>query len=272
MFPSVPAADREQLSRVRASLAQDGLDLAMVGRDRQQLLKLAAAIALELGEQAGWRVEKYDPSGFEHLLADLMLARFDTALQRLAGSHSTLEPRLTTGVVLFIPQAELMTPQQLAQLLRLLRGTGHPQLRLVALFACSAGACERHIAVLGKRAARWYLDDEPEHLPGFETSTHAAVVPPARSSLQRRAARPHLRTPARAGIALAVGISVALLLGPTLWPSSEQIARLLTPAPSVQPPSISVLAGERAPFFDTGTAARAPSANSAAPETGAPER
>jgi len=272
MFPSVPAADREQLSRVRASLAQDGLDLAMVGRDRQQLLKLAAAVALELGEQAGWRVEKYDPSVFEHLLADLTLARFATALQRLAGTQATLEPQLTTGVVLFIPQAESMTRQQLTQLLRLLRGTGHPQLRVAALFAASVGKCESQIAALGTRAAHWYLDEEPDHVPGFQPITHSEAQPRAKRSRQHRPTRSQQRAPTRAGAALAIGISVALALGPTLWPSSAQIARLLTPTPSVQPPSISVLAGERVPFFDTGTRSHARSAGRIAPESGAPER
>jgi hypothetical protein len=65
---------------------------------------------------------------------------------------------------------------------------------------------------------------------------------------------------------------VVLALGPTLWPSSAQIARLLTPTPSAQPPSISVLAGERVPFFDTGTRSHARSAGRIAPESGAPER
>ena len=83
MFPSVPAADREQLSRVRASLAQDGFDLAMVARDRQHLLACAASLATELAEHGGWQIEKYDPHRLESLLADLTLARFDSALRRL---------------------------------------------------------------------------------------------------------------------------------------------------------------------------------------------
>jgi len=80
MSPLVPAADREHLSRVRASLAQDGFDLAMIGHDRLQLLAYAATIAIELADQGDWQVEKYDPTQLETLLADFKLTHFDGAL------------------------------------------------------------------------------------------------------------------------------------------------------------------------------------------------
>lgn len=266
MSPLVPAADREQLSRVRASLAQDGHDLAMVGRDHQKLLRYAAAVALELGQHAHYRVEKYAPSSLEHLLADLTLARFDPALQRLATGYAASDPRLMTGVVLFIPDAQALSSAELARLLRLLRGTGHPRLRVVALFHGGATACEPFLRALGARVARWYLDDDPDQLPGFESSAHA----PVHGTVTRRPAnadhRTRRRAPRPAGVALAICISVALMFGPTLWPSPAQIVQLLERTPLLEPAASTMLAGERAPTFDTGALQRPRSLDGGVPE------
>ena len=176
MSPLVPAADREHLSRVRASLAQDGLDLAMIGHDPLQLLRYAADIAIGLADQAGWQVEKYDPTRLESLLADLTLARFDHALDRLAG-HVADQRGGPHRCVLFIPDAQNLSSAKLGQLLRLLHGTGHRQLRIVALFNSSPTACDAQLAALGPQVARWYLDEVPSHLPDHDslgTTSHQA--------------------------------------------------------------------------------------------------
>ena len=248
MSPLVPAADREHLSRVRASLAQDGFDLAMIGHDRLQLLAYAAAIATGLAEQGGWQVQKYDPTQLETLLADLTLARFDSALQTLSEQASHQHGRPLHSCVVFIPDAQNLPPTQLRQLLRLLHGTGHRRLRIVALFSSSALACEAQVAELGTRVARWYLDEAPSHLPD-----HAmlSATPPQTA----RAFRPHRSThsrqqkPVRAGFTLAASLMLALLFGPTLWPGNDEVARLFTrtlswlPASTSPPTATSTLAG-----------------------------
>ena len=240
MSPLVPAADREQLSRVRASLAQDGLDLAMIGHDRLQLLAYAAAIATGLADQGGWQVQKYDPAQLETLLADLTLARFDSALQKLSEHASHPHGRPLHNCVLFIPDAQNLPPRQLRQLLRLLKGTGHRGLRIVALFSSSALACEAQVAELGTRVARWYLDEAPSHLP--DHAMQSTLPHQAEHSLRRRKSpRSPQHKPVRASFTLAASLVLALLFGPTLWPGNDEIARLFT-----QPLS-STLAGIKPP-------------------------
>ncbi|MCX7215985.1 MAG: hypothetical protein NTZ96_06590 [Burkholderiales bacterium] len=227
MSPLVPAADREHLSRVRASLAQDGLDLAMIGHDRLQLLAYAAAIATGLADQGGWQVLKYDPTQLETLLADLTLARFDGALQTLSGQAARQHDRPLHNCLLFIPDAQNLPPTQLRQLLRLLNGTGHRRLRIVALFSSSALACEAQVAELGTRVARWYLDEAPGHL-----SDHAVLSATpnhsTRSARRQRSPLSRQHKPVRASFTLAASLMLALLFGPTLWPGKDEVARLFT--------------------------------------------
>jgi hypothetical protein len=237
MFPSVPVADREQLSRVRASLAQDGFDLAMVARDRQHLLDCAASLAIELAEHGGWQVEKYDPHRLETLLADLTLARFDGALRRLADHASTAGSANWPDCLLFIPDAHTLSATELRKLLHLIQSTGHRRLRLVALFVSDAAACESQIAALGQRVARWYLDESPDDLPSRFASANALShdawlsahrQPTAQKNAHRRTAyRPRKRASARAGLLGAASLAIALALGPTLWPDQQQIERLV---------------------------------------------
>lgn len=248
MSPLVPAADREQLSRVRASLTQDGLDLAMIGHDRLQLLAHAAAIATGLADQGDWQVQKYDPTQLETLLADLTLARFDSALHRLSEQTSHQHGRPLHNCVLFIPDAQNLPPTQLRQLLRLLHGTGHRRLRIVALFSSSALACEAQVAELGKRVARWYLDEAPSYLPDHamqSITSHQAE----RSLPQRKSLRSRRQSPVRAGFTLAASLMLALLFGPVLWPGNDELTRLVTqtlfssPTGTNPPAATSTLAG-----------------------------
>ena len=234
MSPLVPAADREHLSRVRASLAQDGFDLAMIGHDRLQLLAYAATIATELADQGDWQVEKYDPTQLETLLADLTLARFDGALQTLAGQAARQHGRPLYNCVLFIPDAQSLPPTQLRRLLRLLHGTGHRRLRIVALFSSGAVACEAQVAELGTRVARWYLDEAPSHLPDH------AMLPAlshhsTRSARRQRSPLSDEPKPVQTGFTLAASLMLALLFGPTLWPGTDEVARLFTQTLSLSP-------------------------------------
>ena len=82
-------ADWEHFSIVRESLSLDRLHVAMVGRTRRQLLDYAAGLAITLSEQDSWHVEKYDPQRLENLIVDLMLNRFDTALQTVSGHRTS---------------------------------------------------------------------------------------------------------------------------------------------------------------------------------------
>ncbi len=189
MSPQVPAADREHFSRVRASLTQDGFDLAMIGHDRLQLLAHAAVIATELADQGDWQVQKDDPT-------------------------------------------------QLRRLLRLLHGTGHRRLRIVALFSSGALACEAQVAELGTRVARWYLDEAPSHLPD-----HAMLPAPShhstRSARRKRSPLSDEPKPVRTGFTLAASLMLALLFGPTLWPGTDEVARLFTQTLSLSPTNTS---------------------------------
>jgi hypothetical protein len=238
MSPLVPAADREHLSRVRASLTQDGFDLAMIGRDRLQLLAYAAAIATGLADQGGWQVLKYDPMQLETLLADLTLARFDGALQTLSGQAASQHAQALQNCVLFIPDAQNLPPTQLRQLLRLLNGTGHRRLRIVALFSSSARACEVQVAELGTRAARWYLDEAPSHLPDHAMLT-ATSHHSTRSARRQRSPLSRQHKPVRAGFTVAASLMLALLFGPTLWPGKDEVARLFTQTLSLSPSNTS---------------------------------
>ncbi len=269
MSPLVPAADREQLSRVRASLAQDGLDLAMIGRDREQLSVYAAAVATGLAEQGGWHVEKLDPSRLETLLADLVLARFDGALQSLTEHAVTPRTRSPRAYLVFIPNAQDLSAAELRHLLRLMRGTGHSALRVVTLFTGSASSCEQKLSALGPKVARWYLDEAPgdeadddlvlsagergASKPTASKHTASERAPSKRTSSkraeQRHAHYRHRRT-VGAGLITYGSLMLALMAGPALWPGADQLARLL-PFPASSDTSSS-LAG--VPVFMPATA------------------
>jgi hypothetical protein len=152
-------ADWEHFSIVRESLSLDRLHVAMVGRNRRQLLDYAATLAITLSEQDGWHIEKYDPQRLENLIVDLMLNRFDTALQTVSGHRTSPSPR-RPGCVLFIPDAMTISRATFQQLVRLAAGTRDNRLRLVALFPSDSQACEERIALMGTRVARWDLDDD----------------------------------------------------------------------------------------------------------------
>jgi len=242
MSPLVPAADREQLSRVRASLAQDGLDLAMIGRDRDQLSMYAAAVATGLAEQGGWHVEKLDPSRLETLLADLVLARFDGALQSLTEHAVTPRTRSPRAYLVFIPNAQDLSAAELRHLLRLMRGTGHSALRVVTLFTGSASSCEQKLSALGPKVARWYLDEAPGDEAddddlvlsagerGASKHTASERAPSKRTSSKRavqRHAHYRQRRTVGAGLITYGSLMLALMAGPALWPGADQLARLL---------------------------------------------
>ncbi|MFZ9366985.1 MAG: hypothetical protein ACO25D_05390 [Burkholderiaceae bacterium] len=269
MSPLVPAADREQLSRVRASLAQDGLDLAMIGRDRDQLSMYAAAVATGLAEQGGWHVEKLDPSRLETLLADLVLARFDGALQSLTEHAATARTRSPRAYLVFIPNAQDLSATELRHLLRLMRGTGHSALRVVTLFTGSASSCEQKLSALGPKVARWYLDEAPGDeadddlvLSAGERGTSkptaskhtASERAPSKRTSSKRAVQRHAhyrqRRTVGAGLITYGSLMLALMAGPALWPGADQLARLL-PLPASSDTSSS-LAG--VPVFMPATA------------------
>ena len=269
MSPLVPAADREQLSRVRASLAQDGLDLAMIGRDRDQLSMYAAAVATGLAEQGGWHVEKLDPSRLETLLADLVLARFDGALQSLTEHAVAARTRSPRVYLVFIPNAQDLSAAELRHLLRLMRGTGHSALRVVTLFTGSASSCEQKLSALGPKVARWYLDEAPgdeadddlvlsagergASKPTASKHTASERAPSKRTSSKRaeqRHAHYRQRRTVGAGLITYGSLMLALMAGPALWPGADQLARLL-PLPASSDTSSS-LAG--VPVFMPATA------------------
>jgi hypothetical protein len=269
MSPLVPAADREQLSRVRASLAQDGLDLAMIGRDRDQLSMYAAAVATGLAEQGGWHVEKLDPSRLETLLADLVLARFDGALQSLTEHAVAARTRSPRVYLVFIPNAQDLSAAELRHLLRLMRGIGHSALRVVTLFTGSASSCEQKLSALGPKVARWYLDEAPgdeadddlvlsagergASKPTASKHTASERAPSKRTSSKRavqRHAHYRQRRTVGAGLITYGSLMLALMAGPALWPGADQLARLL-PLPASSDTSSS-LAG--VPVFMPATA------------------
>ena len=202
-------ADWEHFSIVRESLSLDGLHVAMVGHDRRQLLDYAAALAITLSEQDGWHVEKYDPHRLETLIVELMLNRFDAALQTVSGHRSSPSPR-PPGCVLFIPDAQSIPRATFQQLVRLAAGTRDRRLRLVALFPFDSPACEERISLMGARVARWDLDDDVaiESDSTFFMGTIGQTLKPATHGR---------RSPRRFVAAGAVAAVLAAL--PMMWPA-----------------------------------------------------
>ncbi len=215
MSSPIRPADIEHFSIVRESLSLDGLHVAMVGRDRRQLLDYAAALAIALAEQDGWHIEKYDPQRLETLIVDLMLNRFDAALQTLSGDALSPLSRTPTGCVLFIPNAQSMSRAAFRQLVKLVAGTRNHRLRLVALFAAEGQACEDHIAAMGTQVARWDLDDDDSKAfrhpvsPISADHAHRSVKGGRRG---RRYSNP-------AWLVSAAAVVAALAILPLMWPT-----------------------------------------------------
>ena len=215
-------ADREHFSIVRESLSLDRLHVAMVGRDRGQLLDYAAALAVTLAEKDGWHVEKYEPDRLETLIVDLMLNRFDAALQTVSGQRA-LPSRRPPGCVLFIPEAQAIPCATFKQLVRLSAGTRDHRLRLVAIFSGRSQACAERISWMGGQVARWDLDDD-----AGGASAHA-LLPDEKARLKAKAkahtptlADKHYRTTAR----LLAGATAALVLVvlTAVWPTISGIS------------------------------------------------
>jgi hypothetical protein len=212
-------ADWEHFSIVRESLSLDRLHVAMVGRNRRQLLDYAAALAITLSEQDGWHIEKYDPQRLENLIVDLMLNRFDTALQTVSG-HRTSPSRRPPGCVLFIPDALTIPRATFQQLVRLAAGTRDNRLRLVALFPSDSQACEERIAIMGSRVARWDLDDDTAI-----TADHAFFAGTMGHTFKPETTAKRHRKPSRLLAAGAVSAMLAVLaVLPMMWPGMSGIS------------------------------------------------
>lgn len=209
-------ADWEHFSIVRESLCLDRLHVAMVGRDRGQLLDYAATLAVTLSEQDGWHIEKYDPARLETLIVDLMLNRFDAALQTVSGHRASLSAR-SPGCVLFIPEAQAIPRATFQQLVRLAAGTRDHRLRLVALFPGSGQTSLERISWMGTQVARWDLDDDaaPASAQAFFTGAMAcARTPPT--------AVKHYRHTGRLLTGAMVAVTLAVLT--LMWPAISGIS------------------------------------------------
>lgn len=151
---------------VQASLARDGLHVAMVAHDRDRLQAYAAILARTLAAQTRLRVEAYHPSRLESVVVDLMLHRFDAALSDISGSglsgnaSAGQQAAGRPGCVLFVPDAHALPRAEFRQLLRIAAGTHRNGLRLVALFDANSASCDERIAELGAQVARWDIDDD----------------------------------------------------------------------------------------------------------------
>ncbi len=225
-------ADWEHFSIVRESLSLDRLHVAMVGRDRGQLLDYAAALAVALSEQDGWHVEKYEPDRLETLIVDLMLNRFDAALQTVSG-HRALPTRRPPGCVLFIPEAQAVPRAAFQQLIKLATGMRDHRLRLVALFPGSSQVCRERMAWMGEQVARWDLDDD-----AGGTSVASLFAGVGASSRAPPPPGKYYRSPRRSLARATVTVAMVLALGvlTTMWPvisdfSFNQPMRVQTPAP-----------------------------------------
>ena len=225
-------ADWEHFSIVRESLCLDRLHVAMVGHDRGQLLDYAATLAVTLSEQDGWHIEKYDPARLETLIVDLMLNRFDAALQTVSGHRASLSAR-SPGCVLFIPEAQAIPRATFQQLVRLAAGTRDHRLRLVALFPGGGQASLERISWMGTQVARWDLDDDaaPASAQAFFTGAMAHTrTPPTTIKHYRHTGR------LLAGATAAVALAVLTLMWPAIsgisfdFPITAQTPALDKPA------------------------------------------
>jgi len=241
MSTPIRPADWEHFSIVRESLCLDRLHVAMVGRDRGQLLDYAAALAVTLSEQDSWHIEKYDPDRLETLIVDLMLNRFDAALQTVSGHRASPSAR-SLGCVLFIPEAQAIPRATFQQLVRLAAGTRNHRLRLVALFTGSGQASLERISWMGAQVAQWDLDDNaaPASTHAFFTGAMAhARTPPTTVKHYRHTGR------LLAGTTVAVALAVLTLM----WPAVSGISLNLpfTAQPLAQDKPATALAGTLGP-------------------------
>jgi hypothetical protein len=188
----------------------------MIGGDRRQLLEYAGALAVMLSEQDGWHIEKYDPDRLETLIVDLMLNRFDAALQTLSG-HRSVPSRGPRRCALFIPDAQSLPSAAFQQLIRLAAGTRDQRLRLVALFNRSEHSFEDRISSMGTQIARWDLDDNEgsEDRHGLFQGAIGHTVKPLTAG--RR-----VRHPGRLLAATTVG--VVLIALSVMWPATSNIS------------------------------------------------
>lgn len=221
MSSPIRPADREHFSIVRESLSLEGLHVAMAGRDRGQLLNYAATLATTLAEQDGWHVEKYDPTRLEALIVDLMLQRFDAALQTLSDHARFPLAARHPGCVLFIPDAQTMPAATFRQLLRLVAGVRDRRLRVVALFVGDR-VNEETVAAMGTQVVRWDLDDDIS-----AQRNHPVFPDPAAQDIGTAASR--RRTPPRTqGQLLAVAAAATLLaILPVIWPAVSGLSPTL---------------------------------------------
>lgn len=213
MSSPIRPADWEHFSIVRESLSLDGLHVAMVGGGRRLLLDYAAALAITLVEKDGWRIEKYDPDRLETLIVDLMLHRFDAALQTLSDQRSVPSPH-PCGCVLFIPDAQSIPSAAFQQLIRLAAGTRDQRLRLVSLFDCNGQASEDRIAAMGTQVVRWDLDDDDA-----SAGTDALFSGSMGRTLKPFTAVRHPRS-----LLAATTVAVVLSVLSILWPATSDMS------------------------------------------------
>jgi len=187
MAIAIRAEDSEHFSIVRDTLVGEGLHVAMLGQGRR-LQDYAARLAREVAQHSGFRVEAYQASKLESIVVDLMLYRFDSALERIS---ATTPPRIdirrasasSPACVMFIANAEALPLPEFTQLLRLASGTRDHSLRLVVLFNTYAdpSAIDERLRAMGTQILRWDLDAEEDTRParrlGLASSKPQALLP-----------------------------------------------------------------------------------------------
>ena len=218
MANQIPVQDREHFAIAEASLAQSGMHVAMVGGERRKLQNYAAALAAQLAQVHGMKVEAYQSSRLESIIVDLLLHRFDGALSRISGlspSASHLHQAHTgrNSCALFIAEAQTLSRAEFNQLVRLAAGTRGQGLRLVALFDDSnPQENDERIRAMGTQVVRWDLDDIDE---SFAAGQHAANV-------TKRLPSPYRwRQRTQGMMALTAAIMMAIIPA-MLMPSSSQ--------------------------------------------------
>lgn len=229
----IPAHDRAHFAAVQHALLADGLHLAMVSAVHGKLTAYAGALARALAQAHGWRVEAYQASRLEAVVAELMLGRFDAALSRISAASPAGSPggqAAERGCVLFIPNAQALPIEELDQLLRV--ATGVRRLRLVALFdGGQPQATASRLRRMGDQLAHWALDEEaedeqPAALPR-RTAVEASGAAAARPSRLRLA-----------GMVATAAMLVLALLPAAPWRND--------PAHADSPPAVSAAEAEAA--------------------------
>lgn len=252
--------DRAHFAAVQQALVADGLHLAIASADHERLNAYAGALARTLAQVHGWRVEAYQASKLESIVADLMLSRFDAALARISTTRQVPGAfRAATrerGLVLFIPDAQMLPLRELEQLTRIAAGTR--MLRLVALFSGAPPLPgDARLRALGARLALWDLDDAPQPSPSPYRRAEQRRQP---LELQPNAPQREQSRPSRLKLTGMIASAALLLLA--LLPAAPWRGERVTPATE---PALSVrgtvqLAGEPPTVFG-----RAPEATPPAP-------